>query len=116
MSSDDSEEGSGDEGTSSGTSDSSSGDESEEEVAPPPKKRKAEVEAVTPVSKKAKGDAGNVDATKKNLFVGQLSWNVDEDWLTRDFEKFGELANVRLIVDASTGRSRGFVEVSSNVS
>ena len=43
----------------------------------------------------------------KNLFVGSLSWNVDEDWLTREFESFGELSGVRVISDKATGRSKG---------
>lgn len=43
-----------------------------------------------------------------NLFVGNLSWNVDEEWLTREFEEFGELAGVRIITDRDSGRSKGF--------
>ena len=77
-----------------------------EEKAPAPKKRKAEVEP-EPVAKKVKTEAGGDDAAKKNLFVGSLSWNVDEDWLTREFESFGELAGVRVITDKATGRSKG---------
>ena len=45
----------------------------------------------------------------KNLFVGHLSYNVDEEWLTREFEKYGELAAVRIITDRETGRSKGLV-------
>jgi len=52
----------------------------------------------------ANGDA----AQGSNLFVGNLSWNVDEEWLTREFEEYGELSGVRLITDRSTGRSKGF--------
>ncbi|MCJ1408991.1 hypothetical protein MMC19_003068 [Ptychographa xylographoides] len=94
---------------SSDSADSSSlrSDESEDEA--PPKKRKAESEA-TPVAKKAKKeDQTNGDGEGvKNLFVGSLSWNVDEDWLTREFESFGELSGVRVISDKATGRSKGF--------
>lgn len=43
-----------------------------------------------------------------NLFCGNLSWNVDEDWLTREFEEFGELSGVRIITDRESGRSKGF--------
>lgn len=106
MSSD--EDGSGSEGTSSGTSDESSSEEESEKEAPAPKKRKAEAEAA-PVSKKAKTDPGNDDAAKKNLFVGHLSYNVDEEWLTREFEEFGELSRVSVIMDRETGRSKGWV-------
>lgn len=44
----------------------------------------------------------------KNLFVGSLSYNIDEDWLTREFEKFGELSGVRIIMDRDKGVSKGF--------
>ncbi len=93
-------------GTSSGTSDSESDEESAEETAPPPKKRKAEAEA-TPVTKKAKTEPGNDDETKKNLFVGHLSYNIDEEWLTREFEEFGELSRVKVVLDRESGQSRG---------
>ncbi|KAF1820873.1 uncharacterized protein K489DRAFT_294169, partial [Dissoconium aciculare CBS 342.82] len=43
-----------------------------------------------------------------NLFVGNLSWNVDEEWLTREFEEFGEIKGVRIITDRESGRSKGF--------
>lgn len=47
------------------------------------------------------------DAGKGNLFVGNLSWNVDEEWLTREFESFGEIKSARIMTDRETGRSRG---------
>jgi nucleolin len=58
-------------------------------------------------AKKSKTEAPGSDAGKKNLFVGQLSWNVDEEWLTREFESYGELSSVRIITDKNTGRSKG---------
>ncbi|EMC93607.1 hypothetical protein BAUCODRAFT_76311, partial [Baudoinia panamericana UAMH 10762] len=42
------------------------------------------------------------------LFVGGLSWNVDEEWLMREFEEFGELASTRIMTDRETGKSKGF--------
>ena len=50
------------------------------------------------------------------MFVGNLSWNVDEEWLTREFEGFGEITGVRIISDKATGRSKGFgyVEFAEN--
>lgn len=105
-----SEENSAPEAGSAGSadSDSSSSDESEDEA--PPKKRKAETKA-TPVAKKAKKEESSTTEGDgvKNLFVGSLSWNVDEDWLTREFEGFGELSGVRVISDKATGRSKGSV-------
>jgi len=44
----------------------------------------------------------------KNLFIGSLSWNVDEDWLGEEFQKHGELQGVRIITDQNTGRSKGY--------
>lgn len=104
----DDEEASGSESESS----ASSSEESEEEKveAPAPKKRKAEAEAA-PVTKKPKTEVTGGDAgLTGNLFVGNLSWNVDEDWLVREFEQFGELSGARVMSDKNTGRSRGFVD------
>ncbi|OJJ34060.1 hypothetical protein ASPWEDRAFT_114017, partial [Aspergillus wentii DTO 134E9] len=42
------------------------------------------------------------------LFVGNLSWNVDEEWLRSEFESFGELAGARIVTERDSGRSRGF--------
>jgi len=90
-------------------SEEDSGDE-EEEVKPaqPAKaKRKAE-EVAAPAAKKSKtAEAGADEGQGGNLFVGNLSWNVDEEWLTREFEEFGELSGVRIITDRNTGRSKG---------
>ncbi|KAL9634472.1 MAG: hypothetical protein Q9164_004064 [Protoblastenia rupestris] len=92
-------------GSDSDAEEDSSEDESEEEV-PAPKKRKAE-EVSTPAAKKTKPNEP-ADEAKKNLFVGQLSWNIDEEWLTREFETFGEIENVTIIYDKQSGRSKGF--------
>ncbi|KAF2836520.1 hypothetical protein M501DRAFT_908351, partial [Patellaria atrata CBS 101060] len=43
-----------------------------------------------------------------NLFVGNLSWNIDEEWLAREFEPFGEIVGCRIITDRDSGRSKGF--------
>jgi nucleolin len=71
-----------------------------------PKKRKAEVETGAS-AKKPKTSADAEAANSPNLFVGNLSWNVDEEWLRRAFESFGELSDVRIMTDRETGRSRG---------
>lgn len=96
-------------GAGSSESGSDSEDESSEEEVKevvPPAKRKADSEVLS-TSKKAKTEASDPNTAKNILFVGQLSWNVDEEWLTREFEKFGELSSVRIITDVATGRSRG---------
>lgn len=77
--------------------------------AAPTKKRKADAEPA-PVAKKAKAEvttADGSDATTGNLFVGNLSWNIDEEWLAREFEGFGELKSTRIVSDRETGRSKG---------
>ena len=48
------------------------------------------------------------DKSKQTLFVGNLSWRV-EDWQLEDFfMQFGDIEQIRLIKDMETGRSRGF--------
>ncbi|EXJ88740.1 nucleolin [Capronia coronata CBS 617.96] len=83
-----------------------SSDEKEVEAKPKSAKRKAEQEEA-PAAKKNK--VADVDTSKgANLFVGNLSWNIDENWLRSEFEEFGELSGVRLMTDRETGRSKGF--------
>uniref|UniRef100_A0A0D6R517 RRM domain-containing protein n=1 Tax=Araucaria cunninghamii TaxID=56994 RepID=A0A0D6R517_ARACU len=87
-------------------SDSSKEDEEEEELKTKTSKRKAETE-VEQATKKTKTDP--VDTSRgPNLFVGNLSWNVDDAWLREVFEEHGELSGVRLMTDRSTGRSKGY--------
>ncbi|KAH0562612.1 hypothetical protein GP486_002704 [Trichoglossum hirsutum] len=83
-------------------------DDGEEEVHAS-KKRKA-AEPTEPTAKKAKAETGAAVSkdSPKNLFVGNLSWNVDEEWLYREFEEFGEIVGCRVISDKATGRSKGF--------
>ena len=76
-----------------------------------PGKRKAEDESAAP-AKKAKivdGDAAaNGTGETKTVFVGRLSWNVDNDWLAQEFAECGEVVSARVQMDRNTGRSRGF--------
>ena len=37
-----------------------------------------------------------------------MSWNVDDEWLYREFEEFGELTGARVVTDRDSGRSKGF--------
>ena len=43
-----------------------------------------------------------------NLYVGNLSYSLTEDQLTRTFEEYGTVKSVRLVTDRETGRARGF--------
>ncbi len=51
-----------------------------------------------------------------NIFVGNLPFRLDESEFRGMFEKYGEVASAKIIVDRETGRSRGFgfVEMPNN--
>jgi cold-inducible RNA-binding protein len=53
-------------------------------------------------------------ATK--LFVGSLSYGVDDDQLKEAFEAAGTVVSAKVIIDRETGRSKGFgfVEMGSD--
>jgi RNA recognition motif-containing protein len=44
----------------------------------------------------------------KKLFVGSLSWNINDQGLREAFEPFGEITEATVITDRDSGRSRGF--------
>ena len=46
-----------------------------------------------------------------NLYVGNLSFETNEDTLRTLFAEYGEIASVNLITDRTTGQSRGFAFV-----
>ena len=52
----------------------------------------------------------------KNIFVGNLSFNTNEDELRQLFEGYGQVDRVAIMTDRDTGRSRGFgfVEMTNN--
>ena len=43
-----------------------------------------------------------------NLFVGNFSWSLWENDMRKLFSPYGELEDVKLIIDRMTGRSKGF--------
>ena len=43
-----------------------------------------------------------------NIYVGNLSYGVDENQLKSLFEQYGEVSSVKIINDKFTGRSKGF--------
>jgi len=45
---------------------------------------------------------------KRKLFVGGLNWKTTDDGLRAAFERFGDIAEAKVITDRETGRSRGF--------
>ncbi len=50
------------------------------------------------------------------LYVGNLSFNMDEQTLTGLFSQYGNVQSTKLITDRETGRSKGFafVEMSND--
>jgi RNA recognition motif-containing protein len=51
--------------------------------------------------------AGSFDSGNK-LFVGNLSWGVDDASLQNMFSRYGTVVDARVVYDRETGRSRGF--------
>ncbi len=51
-----------------------------------------------------------------NIYVSNLSFNIQDEDLRGFFESFGEVTSAKVITDKETGRSRGFgfVEMSDN--
>ena len=51
-----------------------------------------------------------------NMYVGNLSFSVNEDDLKQAFSEFGEVESVKIIMDKFSGQSKGFgfVEMPSN--
>ena len=69
-------------------------------------KRKATDDA-QPQAKKAKLD-GDAPDESKTIFVGRLSWSVDNDRLAQEFAHCGEVESANVQMDRDSGRSRGF--------
>ena len=50
----------------------------------------------------------------KNLYVGNLSFQVTSDDLRELFEPYGDVSSASVVMDRDTGRSRGFGFVEMN--
>jgi len=42
------------------------------------------------------------------LFVGSLPWSVNDEKLKEAFEQHGNVVSAKVVMDRTTGRSRGF--------
>ena len=75
-------------------------------------KRKADEPVAAPAKKtKLDDDSGAAEGGNEEsatVFVGRLSWSVDNDWLKSEFEQFGTVVSARVQMDNATGKSRGF--------
>lgn len=45
------------------------------------------------------------------VYIGNLNYSVDEDILTQIFKDYGEVVEVKVIIDRNTGKSKGFAFV-----
>lgn len=50
------------------------------------------------------------------IYVGNLSFNVEESALSEVFQQYGSVSSCKIIMDRDTGRSKGFafIEMSSS--
>lgn len=46
--------------------------------------------------------------SQAKIYVGNLSYNTSEDELRDLFSQYGNIEDIKLIIDFSTGRSKGF--------
>jgi len=46
--------------------------------------------------------------SQSKIYVGNLSYNTTEDELRDYFSQFGNIEDIKLIIDFNTGRSKGF--------
>ena len=58
--------------------------------------------------KLTKDDVAPADAESKSIFVGRLSWSIDNDRLAQEFSVCGEVVSATVQMDRNTGKSRGF--------
>lgn len=47
----------------------------------------------------------------KNIYVGNLNYNTDEEALRQAFSQYGQVDNVNIVRDRDTGQPRGFAFV-----
>lgn len=93
----------------SDSDDSESGSDAEsaeEKTEVPSKKRKADDEAEA-TSKKTK-TSEDESAESATLFVGNLSWKVDDNLLYEEFEHCKGVTGARIMTNRDDGRPRGF--------
>lgn len=93
--------------SSSESSSDSDSDSDEEEEKTETKKRKADSD-VEEEQEESESKRSKVEEEPATLFVGRLSWSIDDEWLRREFEPLGGVISARVIMERSTGKSRGY--------
>lgn len=68
--------------------------------------KKAKTADVPSAAAASEVDPASADVT--TVYVGGLSWNVDNEWLKSEMEVCGEVVSARVVTDRETSRSRGF--------
>lgn len=58
-----------------------------------------------------KGEKGLTQDPYKTMFVSRLNFQTDEDTLRKEMERIGPVANLRLVTDKKSGKSRGYAFV-----
>lgn len=76
-------------------------DEEEEEQAKPKQKQAAG---------KQRQSTDNQESVSAELFVGNLSWNVDDNMLHDTFSQYGNITRARVLVKDGKSRGIGFVD------
>jgi RNA recognition motif-containing protein len=64
--------------------------------------------APTPGKKKAKAVRGPASDQTIEIYVGNLSYDIDEKRLRKIFEAYGKVASVRIITNRFNGKSKGY--------
>ncbi|QSL65721.1 hypothetical protein MERGE_003035 [Pneumocystis wakefieldiae] len=72
------------------------------------KRKNAPIEMDKKGTKKNKTNTGQNAEGSKTIFVGGLSWNVDDNWLAKEFESVGTVISSRVITNKNSGKSKGF--------
>jgi nucleolin len=90
--------------------DSDSDEDSDEDEKPAPvasagqKRKEAPAETASSPIKRPKPESNG----STSVFVGNLSWGIDEAWLASIFEPIGGVVSARIITDRETRRPKGF--------
>ncbi|KAG5519973.1 hypothetical protein PMAC_000250 [Pneumocystis sp. 'macacae'] len=72
------------------------------------KRKEAPIEADKKEVKKNKINTKENNQESTTIFVGGLSWNIDDNRLAKEFENVGTIVSSRVITNRNSGKSKGF--------